>query len=81
MNNPNACTFPTSPSRLETAPSKALMRLFIRVSAVRSGTLATSPWVVNKGLVKEHKLQSKFADLFLSPMKVSMHLIFHSGVF
>ncbi|XP_059141416.1 tyrosine-protein kinase BAZ1B-like isoform X2 [Physella acuta] len=57
--------------RVEKAPSKDLLRLFIRVSALRSGTTATSPWVVNADLVKQYKLVSKFADFFLSPVKMS----------
>ncbi|XP_005096072.1 tyrosine-protein kinase BAZ1B [Aplysia californica] len=57
--------------RDEKAPSKDLLRLYIRVSAIRSGTLSTSPWVVNADLVKQYKLISKFADFFLSPMKMA----------
>ncbi|CAL1535554.1 unnamed protein product [Lymnaea stagnalis] len=57
--------------RCEKAPSKDLLRLFIRVSALRLGTTATSPWVVNADLVKQYKLISKFADFFLSPAKMS----------
>lgn len=58
--------------RVEKAPPKDLLRLFIRVSALRSGTTATSPWVVNADLVKQYKLVSKFADFFLSPVKVGL---------
>jgi len=57
--------------RMEKAPGKDLLRLFIRVSAIRSGTQHASPWVVNSDLVKEHKLVNKFADFFLSPMKMA----------
>ena len=65
---------------MEKAPGKDLLRLFIRVSAIRSGTQHASPWVVNSDLVKEHKLVNKFADFFLSPMKAS-HLSYSLDVF
>ncbi|XP_055899439.1 tyrosine-protein kinase BAZ1B-like [Biomphalaria glabrata] len=57
--------------RVEKAPSKDVLRHFIRVSALRSGNTATSPWVVNTDLVKQYKLVNKFADFFLSPLKMS----------
>ncbi|GFR65697.1 tyrosine-protein kinase BAZ1B-like [Elysia marginata] len=57
--------------RIERSPSKDLLRLFVRVSAIRSGTAATSPWIVNSDLVAQYRLVSKFADFFFSPMKVA----------
>lgn len=57
--------------RVERSPSKDLIRLFVRVSAIRSGTAATSPWIVNSDLVTQYRLVSKFADFFFSPMKVA----------
>ncbi|GFO01346.1 tyrosine-protein kinase baz1b-like [Plakobranchus ocellatus] len=57
--------------RAERSPSKDLLRLFVRVSAIRSGTAATSPWVVNSDLVSQYRLVSKFADFFFSPIKVA----------
>ncbi|RUS86394.1 hypothetical protein EGW08_005844 [Elysia chlorotica] len=59
--------------RVEKSPSKDLIRLFVRVSAIRSGTAATSPWIVNSDLVSQYKLVSKFADFFFSPMKKNLN--------
>lgn len=56
--------------RAEKAPSKDLIRLFIRVSALRTGTAANSPWAVNSDLFTKYKLVNKFAAFFLSPAKV-----------
>ncbi|XP_067654301.1 tyrosine-protein kinase BAZ1B-like [Haliotis asinina] len=57
--------------RVDRPPSKELLRLFIRASALRVGTTSTSPWVVNDALVKKYSLPSKFADFLVSPAKMA----------
>ncbi|XP_046339571.1 tyrosine-protein kinase BAZ1B-like [Haliotis rufescens] len=57
--------------RVDRPPSKELLRLFIRASALRVGTTSTSPWVVNDALVNKYSLPSKFADFLVSPAKMA----------
>ncbi|KAK3101036.1 hypothetical protein FSP39_000430 [Pinctada imbricata] len=57
--------------REEKAPSKELIRLFIRAYAIRAGQNAAGPWIVDEDKVKEFNLPSKFADFLLSPVKMS----------
>ena len=46
------------------------MKLFIRSCAHRPGLSANAPWIVTDALVKKFSLPSKFADIFMSPLKV-----------
>ncbi|XP_077863492.1 tyrosine-protein kinase BAZ1B-like [Saccoglossus kowalevskii] len=57
--------------RVNRVPNKDLIKLFIRSHAVRAGTNPNSPWVVEDLLVRKYSLPSKFAELLLSPKKIS----------
>ncbi|XP_074660006.1 tyrosine-protein kinase BAZ1B-like [Tubulanus polymorphus] len=56
--------------RTARAPSKELLRLFIRANAVRYGVGSSSPWVVDEAYVKKYSIPNKFADFMVSPQKM-----------
>ncbi|XP_014681000.1 PREDICTED: tyrosine-protein kinase BAZ1B-like isoform X2 [Priapulus caudatus] len=58
-------------SRIEKVPNKDTIRLFIRANAVRFGTSAKAPWVVEEKLVKKYGIPGKFADFLVSPSKMA----------
>ena len=51
------------------------MKLFIRSFALRNGVQNTAPWMVSEEMVKKHKLVGKFAEIFMSPGKVSLTML------
>ena len=55
-------------SRINKPPSKELIRLFIRNSALRLSQ--TSAYMVELPLVEKYQLQSKIEDMDLTPTKV-----------
>ncbi|ELT91900.1 hypothetical protein CAPTEDRAFT_216422 [Capitella teleta] len=57
-------------TRVRKPPTVDLVKMFIRAKAVRGGN-ANSRWVVEESLAKEHLLQNKFADFFVSPTKMA----------
>ena len=63
---------PLNCRRGDKAPSKELLRLFIRTYAIRAGQTPASPWIVDDAQVRKLDLQSKFASFLLSPVKVGI---------
>ena len=52
------------------APSKDMVKLFIRGFALRHQN--ASPWVVQADMLKKYNIPNKFADFLCSPSKVCM---------
>merc|ERR1712168_763635 len=53
--------------RIGKVPSKEIIKLFIRSSAVKQS--ASSPWIVDKELKVQYSLEDKLADVFINKSK------------
>ena len=63
--------------RCHPLPSKDVLEIFIRSSALQAGMKPNSPWVVHEDLVKKYLLSSKLIPSLLSPTRVStVHTIY-----
>ncbi|XP_030849369.1 tyrosine-protein kinase BAZ1B-like [Strongylocentrotus purpuratus] len=58
-------------TRCTAIPSREIIELYIRSSALQAGNKPTSPWIVHEDLVKKHALSGRLIPSLLSPTRIS----------
>lgn len=59
-------------SRINRAPSKDHIKMFIRSHAMRYGPNFTGPWIVNEELLRRHKIPLKSPGCQVDKVKVCL---------